>query len=218
MDTFGGADVGLDTGMKELVLSGAGRNTDMYGPGRLKWFGGFRADHVYFQVVTGNGMPLSLRLVKPAGGGAGDSGSLTVSFYKLTPGPPALEDASDTVMVSYLKGVSETSKVTPAAGKIYLLQSLGESQVGGPGNNGDADFDDYRNGATPNEGEGGADFGICVDEGCLAKRTKKWGLFRKDHTYYMLYAGTGMPIKFTYCDTGYGDNLGAVPVKLFQVP
>jgi hypothetical protein len=124
------------------------------------------------------------------------------------------------VMVSFLtKTVIETSMTTTATGKVYLLQAAGESQVGGKGHNGDAEFDDYSaTGTGSNEGEGGADFGVCVNEPCSAKRALKWGPFRKDHDYFMLFAGTGMPIKFGYCDTGFGDNAGSLPVKIFALP
>ena len=39
-----------------------------------------------------------------------------------------------------------------------------------------------------------------------------------DHHFYMLYVGTGMPLSFSYRDTGYGDNIGSMPVDLYAVP
>jgi hypothetical protein len=217
MDSMGADDVGIDTGVKALILAGAGRNPPMVSGNRQKWFGPYRADHVYYQWVTGADAPLALKLIKPAG--ASGSGSIKVTLSKLTP-TPNLGDALETVMVSFLtKTAIETSMTTPAVGKVYLLQANGESQVGGKGHNGDAEFDDYSAAGTgSNEGEGGADFGICVNEACTAKRALKWGPFRKDHDYFMLFAGTGMPIKFGYCDTGFGDNAGAMPVKIFALP
>jgi hypothetical protein len=217
MDSMGADDVGIDTGVKALVLAGAGRNPPMVSGSRQKWFGAYRADHVYYQWVTGAGAPLALKLIKAAG--ASGSGSIKVTLSKLTP-TPNLGDAVESVMVSFLtKAAVETSMITTAMGKVYLLQANGESQVGGKGHNGDAEFDDYKaDGTGSNEGEGGADFGICVNEACTAKRALKWGPFRKDHDYFMLFAGTGMPIKFGYCDTGFGDNAGAMPVKIFALP
>jgi hypothetical protein len=223
MDSAGGADVGLDNGLKELILLGAGAAPPKPGPNRMKWFGGFKADHVYYMWLTGAGAPASLKLVKPAGAAAG-TGSISVAIYQLTPMPTGLDKPLESVPVSYLTKVArEMSMFKPAGGKVYLLRANGESQVGGPGANGDADFDDYGPTSTnANQGEGGADFGVCVDEGCVAARKLKWGPYRKDHDYYMLYAGTGMPITFAYCDTGYGDNKGpgtnALPVDIYEVP
>jgi hypothetical protein len=224
MDSAGGADVGLDNGLKELILLGAGAAPPKPGPNRMKWFGGFRAEHVYYMWMTGAGAPVSLKLVKPAGAAAG-TGSISVAIYQLTPMPAGIGKPLESVPVSFLtKAAREMSMVKPAAGAVYLLRANGESQVGGPGANGDADFDDYGPTSTnANQGEGGADFGICVDEGCVASRKLKWGPYRKDHDYYMLYAGTDMPITFAYCDTGYGDNnsktgTNAVPVDIYLLP
>jgi hypothetical protein len=219
MDTAGGADVGLDNGLKELILLGAGAAPPKAGPNRMKWFGGFRADHVYYMWMTGAGAAVNLKLVAPAGSAAG-SGSIAVAIYQLTPIPTAIGKPIESVPVSYLtKAAREMSMMKPAQGHVYLLRANGESQVGGAGSNGDADFDDYGPTSTnANQGEGGADFGICVDEGCTALRKLKWGPYRKDHDYYMLYAGTGMPITFAYCDTGFGDNKGSVPVDIYELP
>jgi hypothetical protein len=217
MDSVGAVDVGIDTGFKELILSGSGGAPPKMGPNRQKWFGAAQADHIYYMKVTGTGAPLSLKLIKPAGAMPG-TGSISVAVFRLTPMAPALTTPKESVMVPFTKAM-ESSMLAPAAGTVYLLQAAGEAQVGGKGANGDAEFDDYNpDGTGSNEGEGGADFGICVDEGCIAKRVRKWGPYRKDHDYFMLYAGTGMPIKFTYCDTGYGDNAGGMTVKLFAMP
>ena len=217
-DMSGGTDVGIDTGMKELILPGAGAAGPMTSANRMKWFGGPRADHTFYMVVIGAGAPASLKLIKPAGASAG-TGSIAVSIYRLTPMAEGLGKALETVMVILKpKTLTETSMLKPAAASVYLLRAFGESQVGGAGNNGDADFDDYKSGTSANEGEGGKDFGICIDEPCSIKRMRKWGPFRKDHNYYMLYAGNGMAINFAYCDTGYNDNAGSLPVEIYNVP
>jgi hypothetical protein len=219
MDSAGAVDVGLDNGLKQLILLGAGSAAPKPGPNRMKWFGGFRADHVYYMWLTGAGAPVTFKLVAPAGAAAG-SGSITVGIYPLTPMPVGIGMPIESVPVSYLtKAAREMSMTKPTLGQVYLLRANGESQVGGPGANGDADFDDYGPTSTnANQGEGGADFGICVDEGCTALRKLKWGPYRKDHDYYMLYAGTGMPITFAYCDTGFGDNKGSLPVDIYVLP
>jgi hypothetical protein len=219
MDSAGGADVGLDNGLKELILLGKGAAPPAAGPNRMKWFGSFRADHVYYMWLTGAGAPVSLKLLKPAGAAAA-AGSISVSIYQLTPMPMGIGKPLETVAVSFLtKAAREPSMMKTTVGSVYLMRANGESQVGGPGNNGDADFDDYGPTSTnANQGEGGADFGICVDEPCSALRKLKWGSYRKDHDYYMLYAGTGMPVVFGYCDTGFGDNKGSLPVDIYAAP
>ena len=109
-------------------------------------------------------------------------------------------------------------------------------QVGGPGAMGDAEFHDYHaDGHGFNEGEAGVDFGLGVDEPTVGRpdapttgpnhpqRQRKWGQFRLDHTYYLLYAGTGDAIGLNYHDSGgktgiYKDNDGFLPVSIFAVP
>jgi hypothetical protein len=134
-----------------------------------------------------------------------------------------------------------TGKVTTEAGAIYLLQASGAATVGGGGLQlGDAEYDDFA--ATPggngfNDGESCADFGIGVDELTVSHcggdrvvpRKNWWGMtgvdrmttpYRNDHVYYMVYAGTGKPISYTYFDSGYGDNshTQALTVQLFPMP
>jgi hypothetical protein len=201
------------------------------GPARAKWFGydAYREDHVYAMTVTGEGKPLSLKLVKPAG--AAGTGSISVSLLQLSPAPPkALGTELETVMVPVAKTIV-MSTMTTVAGKLYILQAAGRGKVGGGGTHeGDADYMDWtETGMGANEGEGGADFGIGVDElelklmpygaGGYKPRLRWWGPWRMDHTYYMPFSGTGKPIQFLYFDSGYGDN-GAdkLTVKIFAAP
>jgi hypothetical protein len=120
--------------------------------------------------------------------------------------------------------------VATASGKQYLLQASGAGKVGGGGlKMGDAEYMDWDEvGNRANEGEAGADFGIGVDEleytrmgGAAYKpRQRWWGPWRKDHTYYMVFTGTGKPIQFLYFDSGYGDNspTDKLSVKVFEAP
>jgi hypothetical protein len=210
-DEVGGADVGIDVGLQQIHAA-MGRKEVPPGPGRMKWVGAFRADHRYYMTVTGAGQPLTIKLNKPASAAAG-TGAITVALLKLSPAPPALGTALETVMVPVLK-VTNTTKLTTDKNGIYILQASGFGIVGGGGTHqGDAEYMDWTvDGAGKNEGEGGVDFGIGVDEPDVGKpsghnpRLRWWGPWRKDHTYYMVFAGTGSPISFTYHDTGYGDN------------
>jgi hypothetical protein len=224
-DVVGQADVGIDVGFTE-VLPARGRKPAPVTDRRVKWFGAFRGDHVYYMIVTGAGRPLIARLIQPQGAQAG-SGTIEISVFRLSP-VPSLGKPLETVMVPAREKVAVHSTLVGEAGKIYLLQAAGEVQVGGPGHMGDGEFHDYKaDGRGYNEGEEGVDFGVGVDEPVIGlghdPRARKWGPYRRDHTYYMLYAGTGQPIVLNYHDTGgksgvYKDNAGSLPVRIFSAP
>jgi hypothetical protein len=224
-DEDGGLDVGIDVGRKQ-VLPASGRKPAPPSDKRLKWFGAFRSDHVYYLLVTGEGRPLSLQFVAPAA--PAGTGSIAVSAYRLTPVPPPLGAPQETVLVPAREKVSVRSSLVAKHGEVYLLQAVGEVQVGGPGAMGDAEFHDYHpDGRGFNEGEAGVDFGVGIDEPTVGAdhdpRHRKWGAFRTDHSYFMLYAGRGQPIALNYHDTGgktgiYKDNDGFLPVSIFVLP
>jgi hypothetical protein len=223
-DEAGGLDVGVDIGMKQIHAA-IHRTPTPAGPGRMKWFGPARADHVYYMTVTGEGKALSLKLAKSGAG----TGALSVALIPLSPAPPKLGEALETVMVPVAKTMV-MSTMSPQSGKLYLLQASGFGKVGGGGTHmGDADYMDWQeNGAGANEGEAGADFGIGVDElpgpkmsgAAYQPRVRWWGPWRMDHTYYMVFTGTGKPIQFLYFDSGYGDNspTDKLTVKIFAAP
>jgi hypothetical protein len=118
------------------------------------------------------------------------------------------------------------------AGEVYLLEASSAGVVGGGGlHMGDADYMDWdATGMGKNDGEGGADFGVSVDEpvamgppATVSKYTHRkswWGPYRNDHIYYQLYVGTGKPIQFLYFDSGYGDNSATdtLTVRVFPAP
>jgi hypothetical protein len=230
-DAVGALDVGIDVGCRK-VLPALGRQPAPPSPDRLKWFGAFRPDHVYYSIVPGAGAPLSLALVAPGA----VTGTLTVSLYRLSPAPPAVGAPLETLMVPAREKITVRSAVKAAVASVYLLQAVGEVQVGGPGAMGDAEFHDYHaDGRGYNEGEAGVDFGVGVDQPDISapgapstgkdhpQRRLKWGQFRPDHTYYMLYAGRGDAIALNYHDSGgksgvYKDNDGFLPVSIFAVP
>jgi hypothetical protein len=226
-DEAGGTDVGVDVGRKQIHPAVHTTPTPD-GPGRMKWYGGFREDHVYYMTITGAGAPLTLKLAKPGGNG---TGAIGVSLIALSPAPPRVGGELETVMIPVTKTVVAGTKVTEA-GKLYLLQAAGAGKVGGGGTHlGDAEYMDWDvEGTRKNEGEAGADFGIGVDEIVVGMRgttgagyqarMRWWGPWRKDHTYYMLFVGTGKVIQFLYFDSGYGDNspTDRLTVKIFDVP
>ncbi len=225
VDELQGVDVGVDIGVLQRHPAVHTRPTPP-GPGRARWFGDFREDHVYYQTVTGTGDPLTVRLVQPAGSG---SGSIALSLIPLSPAPPKIGQPIEAVAVPITKTVVRTG-LTTQPGKLYLLQASGAGAVGGGGTHeGDAEYMDWDvTGEGKNEGEAGADFGIGVDELIVPKmsgsryqqRQRWWGPWRMDHTYYMLFLGTGRPIHFLYWDSGYGDNstTARLAVKLFDLP
>jgi len=212
-DVVGGVDVGVDVGRP--ALRGAS--------GRMKWFGGYRPDHVYYMIVTGDGKPLTLKL-NTSGGAA--SGAITVALVPLSSNPPVLGKALETLQVPVLETKTSTTMV-PAKSTVYLLQCAGQGKVGGGGlGMGDAEYMDYRADGTGKEdiGDAHTDYGLGVDEADQSKSPRKnwWGAWRKDHVYYMLYTGTGNPITFMYYDVkgGYGDNskTDRLSVSVFAVP
>jgi hypothetical protein len=225
-DRAGGADLGVDIGLPQIHPMVHTTPTPS-GPGRMKWFGPYRTDHVYAMTVTSEGKPLTLKLTRPAG--AGGTGSITVALIPLSLAPPKIGDALDAVMVPITKTVV-ASTLTTDASKLYLLQASGSGQVGGGGTHlGDAEYMDWDEAGTrKNEGEAGADFGIGVDETAFPRmrgdayqpRQRWWGPWRRDHTYYMVFAGTGRPIQFLYFDSGYGDNspTDKLTVRIFALP
>jgi len=214
-DVVGGVDVGLDVGRP--ALRGAS--------GRMKWFGGYRPDHVYYMLVTGEGKPLTLKLIT-SGTTPAASGALTVALIRLSPAPPALAKPLETLAVPVLETKTSTT-MAPAQSSIYLLQCAGQGKVGGGGlGMGDAEYMDYRADGTGKEdiGDGNTDYGLGVDEADLSKSPRKnwWGPWRQDHIYYLLYTGTGNPITFMYYDVkgGYGDNskTDKLTVSVFAAP
>jgi hypothetical protein len=223
----GEVDVGIDVNLKE-VLPATGRKPAPPSDKRLKWFGPYRPDHVYYLIAPGNGERLRLRLVAAPGQRAPTRGTIAVALYRLSAPSPTMGDPLETLMVPTREKVSVTTNLVGTKGTVYLLEASGEVQVGGPGHLGDAEFHDYHSdGRGFNEGENGVDFGVGVDDPVVGEghdpRARKWGAFRMDHAYFMLYEGTGAPITLNYHDTGgksgvYKDNEGILPVRVFPVP
>jgi hypothetical protein len=213
-DVMGAADVGIDFGLKTV------RAAVPAVVGRMKWFGGYRDDHVYYVIVSGAGAPLSLKLVKPTSSPA--TGSITISIYRLSPTPQPVGRLVDTVMASLTK-TPVKSVVTTTSGTVYLLQCSGQGPVGGGGlAAGDADWMDYAangNGKV-DIGDANTDYGLGVDEpfvgaaNTITPRKRWWGQWRQDHVYYMLLSGSGNPIEFDYYDVGYADNSAAVKLSV----
>jgi hypothetical protein len=172
--------------------------------GANAWFGDFRADHVYYMIVIGNGAPLSFKLAKP-----GTGNPIAIALYLLTSPTSTIGAPLEAVMVPMAAPTPVSSKVMPQKGAVYVLEGAGTGVVGG-GKKGDAEYDDFSpTGTGALEGEGGVDFGIGVDEPDIKAnnpRLRKWGPIRNDHIYFMLYVGTGMTVSFTYYDSAYGDN------------
>lgn len=216
-DVVAGTDVGVDTGLKNL------RIPEGVVPGRLKWFSGHRDDHTYYLLATGNGQPLTLKLV--TGEKHGGLGAIHVSLFRLS-SEPILPAPLETLQIPVLEQTNQTV-MTTSNGVIYLLRCTGEAKVGGNGLGlGDAEYMDYQADGSGQEdiGDANTDYGLGVDEADQSKTPRQhwWGPWRKDHTYYQLYAGTGQPIHFFYYDVkgGYGDNsrTDRLTINLFPVP
>lgn len=218
-DIVGSVDVGLEIQPKTL------RKTTGAHPTRMKWTGSDRANHTYYMVVTGGGGPLTLKLVTPSSRSKtafSDSGAIAVSLYRLSTLPAPLE----TLQIPVLQKIVPTI-LTTRKSSVYLLQAIGQARVGGGGlGQGDAEYMDYRTDGVGqvDVGDGNTDYGIGVDEADLSKTPHAlwWGPWRQDHTYDLLFAGTGKPIQFMFYDVdgGYGDNspTEALTVKVYALP
>jgi hypothetical protein len=213
-DAIGEADVGIDFGLKTV------RAAVPAVAGRMKWFGGYRDDHVYYVIVGGAGAPLSLKLVKPTSEPA--TGGIAISIYRLSPTPQPVGTLVDTVMASLTKAPVK-SVIATRTGTTYLLQCMGQGPVGGGGlAAGDADWMDYTANGTGklDIGDAKTDYGLGVDETFVGAansntpRKRWWGQWRQDHAYYMLFSGSGNPIEFQYYDVGYGDNSATVKLSV----
>jgi hypothetical protein len=215
-DLLAGTDVGIDIGLK------APRAPKGVLLGRMKWFGSYRADHTYYLLATGTGQPLTLKLV--TGGNHVGNGAITVSLFRLSPLPAEFLKPLETKLVSVLEETVQTT-MTTSNSVVYLLQASGSGKVGGGGlGRGDAEYMDYKADGSGAEdvGDHNIDYGLGVDEAELTKSPRQnwWGPWRQDHTYFMLFTGTGQPIHFHYYDAGYGDNspTDRLTVTIFPVP
>jgi hypothetical protein len=214
-DLVAGTDVGIDVGVKvERAPNGTAA-------GRKKWFGPYRDDHTYYMTLTGAGTPLTAKLVRA--GAATSAGSIVVSIIRLSPAP-ALTTPLETLKVPVNKQMAHTL-MTPEKGTVYLLQAAGSGKTGGANLGlGDADWMDWSADGTGKEdiGDNNVDYGLGVDEAntAVTPRLRWWGLWRKDHIYYLLYLGGGVPIQFMYYDSGYTDNSATdqLTVQVFAPP
>ena len=178
-------------------------------------------------VVTGTGIPLTLKLTKS--GPAAATGAITVALLKLSPYPPQITSALlDTLPIPVTQTIVHT-KFKPVKSTVYLVQCSGQGQVGGTGGLGDAEYDDY-GGNNPNPagaediGDCNTDYGVGLDDtisACnMVPNPYWWGLFRMGRIiYYCLYTGTGNAISIMYFDSGYGDNTtSTIKVKIYAAP
>jgi hypothetical protein len=215
-DLLDGTDVGVDVGLKwPRQLKGVV-------PGRMKWFGSYRPDHTYYMLVTGNGQPLTIKLV--TGGNQVGNGAITVSLFRLSSTPDDFPKPIETLPVSVLDETVQTT-MTTSNSMVYLLRCSGSGKVGGGGlGQGDADYMDYKadGSGKVDVGDHNVDYGLGVDETDINKSPRQnwWGPWRQDHAYFMLFSGTGQPIHFHYYDVGYGDNspTDRLTVNIFPVP
>jgi len=186
--------------------------------GENAWFGAYRADHTYYMLVIGGGGPLSFKLVK-----AGTGTPIAIAIFLLTSPTSMIGNPIESVKVPMIMPTPVSSMATTQMGAVYVLEGAGTGVVGG-GKLGDAEYDDFSpTGTGALEGEGGVDFGIGVDEPNTKAnypRLRKWGPIRNDHIYFMLFAGTGSTVSFTYYDSVYTDNgkTDALTATLFAAP
>jgi hypothetical protein len=217
-DSVGTTDIGINIGVKfPRVLSGVTE-------GRMRWFGPYNTSHIYYMTVSGSGKPLTLTIVK-ADSTTPIGGAITVSMVRLSPYPQTFSTQLDSLQAPLIRTVVY-SHISPSKPTIYLLCCAGQGPVGGAGlGYGDAEYCDYTatGSGVEDVGDESIDYGIGVDDTNVTStipRSYWWGPWRLDHTYYMLYAGTGKPISFLYFDSNYGDNSTTIKltVRLYGAP
>jgi len=152
-------------------------------------------------------------------------GAITVSMVRLSPFPQTFSTQLDSLQAPLTRTIVY-SHLSPSKPTIYLLSCAGQGKVGGANlGYGDAEYCDYNatGSGVEDVGDASIDYGIGVDDTNVTStipRSYWWGPWRLDHTYYMLYAGTGKPISFLYFDSNYGDNSTTVTltVRLYSTP
>ena len=217
-DSVGTTDIGINIGVKfPRVLSGVTE-------GRMRWFGPYNTSHIYYMTVSGSGKPLTLTIVK-ADSTTPLGGAITVSMVRLSPFPQTFSTQLDSLQAPLTRTIVY-SHLSPSKPTIYLLSCAGQGKVGGANlGYGDAEYCDYNatGSGVEDVGDASIDYGIGVDDTNVTStipRSYWWGPWRLDHTYYMLYAGTGKPISFLYFDSNYGDNSTTIKltVRLYSTP
>jgi hypothetical protein len=173
-------------------------------------------------LATATGQPFTLKLATADNSRRG-KGTITVAIFRLTPSAK-LSKPLESRQVSFLDETVQTTWLTSNS-VIYLLQAAGDGKVGGAGlGRGDAEYMDYSadGSGKVDVGDHEIDYGLGVDEEDTSKTPRQnwWGSFRLDHTYFMLFAGTGQPIHFHYYDSVYTDNssIDRLTVNVFPVP
>ena len=217
-DSVGTTDIGISDGMKyQRVLTGVTQ-------GRMRWFGAYNASHIYYLILTGMGKPLTMSIIK-ADSTAATGGAITVSLVRLSPFPQSFSTQLDSFPVPFTRTIAY-SHLSPSKSTVYILSCAGQAKVGGAGlGEGDAEYCDYTatGSGVEDVGDASIDYGVGVDDTNVTStipRTTWWGPWRTDHTYYMLYAGTGKPTSFLYFDSNYGANSTTVTMtaRLFSAP
>jgi rhamnogalacturonyl hydrolase YesR len=178
------------------------------------------SNHDQYALVDGNGLPVTISTTAPFM----KSRKFGYILYDLSANHSSLGKPLETFQMPVIKQLV-TSTITTDIGKVYVLNCDGDGHVGGAGlGRGDADYMDYSadgHGAT-DIGDFNTDYGLGVDDTdpSISPRTHKWGAFRLDHNYYMIFVGTGKPINFLYYDTAYGDNstTETLAVSIYTAP
>jgi len=188
----------------------------------LPTFVGPTGGYARYAMVIGAGEPLSVSETDESN--PLTSSVVPCSVFDLSSIPPEMLKPLETDKVPVVKQVV-ASGIVPQLSSLYIINCAGDALTGGAGlGRGDAEYMDYKadgEGAT-DIGDGNTDYGVGVDETDLTKspHNYKWGSFRTDHNYFLIYIGTGSPVSFLFFDSNYGDNspTDTLTVKIYQAP
>src|SRR5262245_3577113 len=116
-------------------------------------------------------------------------------------------------------GSTVESQTRLVAGRRYLIRASGQISNAAPLPGMDAEYQCDR-GNPPQVLDGcqgnGTDIGLGIDDEVNdGSKSPNWGPFSADHNYEVDYVGQGRPIRLKFHDCGYGDNSGALRVRIY---
>jgi hypothetical protein len=118
-------------------------------------------------------------------------------------------------------GRTVTSATTLVRGRLYILRASGTFYIGAALPIGDAEYAynpttyalQQHCGSVPS----GVALGLGVDDPApQSVKVPFWGPFNLAHVYTIGFIGRGAPIRLTYHDCYYPDNVGALTVRIYR--
>jgi len=130
------------------------------------------------------------------------------------PDAPPVWTTVETLMVP-CGGTVLTSTFVLQLNTMYRLRATGECTVNqGNGSRADAEYFGYNVGQTYDT-YNGVDSGIAVDDTTPGStKNPRWGTFSAQHSYEVMWPGTGAAIQARYHDSAYNNNSGSLTLQI----